>query len=122
MSKFFLGFVAGLVGSRLLGLASLWLGVWPFCATAEPPGWERVILGMAVSNSVAREAPKQQDPIPATAENLVAGMKLYKRILAGAATVCPQSPATGAPRAFTPEFLSLLWKHPESPTGSYSGL
>jgi hypothetical protein len=30
---------------------------------------------MAVSNSVAREAPKQQNPIPGTAENLVAGKK-----------------------------------------------
>jgi len=51
-----------------------WLGAWSVDATAAPPAWERAFARMAVNASVARRAPRISSPIPATPEELLAGM------------------------------------------------
>lgn len=60
-----------------------WLGVWPVQATATPPRWERAIGRIAFNAAVARRAPRVTNPIQATPEELLKGMRVYRDGCAG---------------------------------------
>ena len=72
-------------------IALLWLGVWSYLklglagvrADEIAPRWERQLMSSAVRASVRLNAPKIQNPVPPTDENLVAGGKLYVNGCAG---------------------------------------
>jgi thiosulfate dehydrogenase len=49
----------------------------PANADARPPGFERWAARMSLRATLARSAPRTDDPMPATDENLIAGVKLY---------------------------------------------
>ena len=83
MHKFLVGFVAGILTLPLLALAVAWLGFWPTNANADPPGWERALSQLALNASVQRHAPHLSNPIPATDENLLAGLKIFRDGCAG---------------------------------------
>src|SRR5208282_3922189 len=77
MRDFVLGMVVTvlvlLIGS--LGLALL--GFLPTRANRKPPELESHFLMSALDNSVERHAPRIDNPVPLTDENLIAGVKIY---------------------------------------------
>jgi mono/diheme cytochrome c family protein len=83
MHRFLLGFVIGILTLPALALAMAWMGWLPALANAQPPGWEKTFAQMALNNYVARYAPHLSNPIPATDENLLAGLKVFRDACAG---------------------------------------
>jgi mono/diheme cytochrome c family protein len=77
MRSFILGIVITtlvlLIGS--LGLALL--GFLPTRANTAPPAMEVHIAMSALDNSVERHAPRVNNPVPPTDENLIEGLKIY---------------------------------------------
>lgn len=78
MRRLVLASVVGvLVLPILFGVFAV-LGVWPVQATATPPAWERALARLVFNASVARRAPRVPNPISSTADELLAGMKVYR--------------------------------------------
>jgi len=71
----------GAFGLLVVGLAAAYFavifGLMPANADAKPSKLERWAAGTSLRARIAREAPKQPDPVPADDSNLQAGMKLY---------------------------------------------
>lgn len=83
MRKFVLGFSVGVL-TFPAGLVLLaWLGLFPALANADPPRWEKAFAQMALNAYVSRRAPHLSNPVAATDENLLAGMKIFKDACAG---------------------------------------
>jgi len=77
MRNFILGIIITLL---VLGLGSLglaMLGYMPTNADAVPPHFEMRIAMTALDASMEKHAPRTANPIPATDDNLIAGMKVY---------------------------------------------
>jgi thiosulfate dehydrogenase len=75
-------FVAlGAVGVVAAGLVAVYcallLGLLPANADAKPSALERWAARTSLRATVARDAPKQPDPLPVDDTNLAAGIKLY---------------------------------------------
>ena len=83
MRRLALGVVAGLLVIPVVAWCLASLGAFSFEATATPPGWERAIARVSFDASVARRAPRILNPIRATPEALLAGMKVYLDDCAG---------------------------------------
>jgi thiosulfate dehydrogenase len=83
MAKTFIGFVLGLLVVPAIGAAVLLSGHFPFQATEKPPRWERRIANLALDPAVARKAEGLTNPIAATDDELMRGMKLYRDDCAG---------------------------------------
>ena len=83
MRKFALGFVTGILALPAAFLLLGRLGVLPVQANADPPGWEKAFAQMSLKAYVSRHAPHVANPVPATDENLLAGMKIFKDACAG---------------------------------------
>jgi mono/diheme cytochrome c family protein len=81
--KFFLGFVVGIVVVPAGCWIVAWLGFFPALANGDPPGWEKAFARLALTAYVARHAPHLTNPVAATDENLLAGMKVFKDACAG---------------------------------------
>ena len=77
MRNFILGVVVALLVIVLGGLAVAMLGMFPTNADATPPHFERRIANMAVDASMEKHAARIANPIPATDDNIIAGMKVY---------------------------------------------
>ena len=75
------GFLLGVGVTLLLLLAGAWgmvsFGLVPANADAEPSGLERWAAEKSLRATLARDAPKGENPVPPTEENLGAGMRLY---------------------------------------------
>ena len=83
MRKFILGFVAGILALPAGSFLLAWLGFFPALANADPPGWEKAFAQMTLNTYVSRHAPHLANPVPATEENLLAGMKIFKDACSG---------------------------------------
>ena len=59
------------------GLCFVMLGFMPTNADATPPELERRIATSALDASMEKHAPRVNNPIPPTDENLIDGMKVY---------------------------------------------
>jgi hypothetical protein len=70
MRKFVLGFSVGVL-------------TFPALANADPPRWEKAFAQMALNAYVSRHAPHLSNPVLATDENLLAGMKIFRDACAG---------------------------------------
>jgi mono/diheme cytochrome c family protein len=92
MSKFLLGFLAGVLALPLAILIIARLGLLPINANTSPAGWESAFAHMALDASAAHQAPKLSNPIAPNEENLMAGVKLFKNDCAG----CHGTPNTAA--------------------------
>lgn len=90
MSKFLLGFVAGVLILPAVALAAAWLGLVPINANAHPAAWETGFAHFALDHAAARRAPHLTNPIAPTEQNLMAGVKMFKGDCAG----CHGSPNT----------------------------
>jgi thiosulfate dehydrogenase len=77
MRNFILGIVVSIVVLLIGGLGFALLGFMPTNANAGPPKWERQIAMSALDAAVERHAPRVNNPVPPTDENLMAGMKIY---------------------------------------------
>jgi thiosulfate dehydrogenase len=72
-----LGAVGILAAGLIAAYAAVLLGLVPANADAKPSALERWAARTSLRATVAREAPKQPDPLPMDDTNLTAGMKLY---------------------------------------------
>ena len=77
MRNFILGIIVGLAVLALGGLAFALLGLMPTNADATPPKWEMHLAMNALDASMDRHAPRVNNPVPPTDENLIGGMKIY---------------------------------------------
>jgi mono/diheme cytochrome c family protein len=77
MGKFLLGTLVTLLVLILGGLGFAMLGFFPTRANVEPPHLERHLAMAAVDASMERHAPRVNNPLTPTDENLKDGMKLY---------------------------------------------
>src|SRR5215472_14401752 len=77
MRGFILGIIVAILVLFGIGLAVADLGFLPTTADATPPSAERRIAMSALDASMERHAPRVNNPVPATDDNLIAGMKIY---------------------------------------------
>ena len=74
---FVLGVVATLVGIALVAYLAIVSGVVPANADAKPSKLERWMASKSLHASLAREAPKEANPVALNDANLIAGIRLY---------------------------------------------
>ncbi len=74
---FLLGVAATLIVLLVAAWAALTFGLVPANADAEPARLEAWAAKKSLRATVARDAPKGNNPVPLTDENLIAGTKLY---------------------------------------------
>jgi thiosulfate dehydrogenase len=77
MRNFILGVIITLVVLLLAGLGYAFLGFAPTSAEAVPPSLESRVANAALDASIERHAPRANNPLPPTDENLIDGIKLY---------------------------------------------
>ena len=77
MRNFILGIVVTIALIAAVGLVAVYYGLLPTTADATPPALEQHIAMSAMDASMERHAPQIANPVPATDENLIAGMRLY---------------------------------------------
>jgi thiosulfate dehydrogenase len=77
MRNFILGMVIAIVILLIGGLGLALLGFLPTRANRTPPQMERRIATSALDNSVERHAPRVNNPVPPTDDNLIEGLKIY---------------------------------------------
>ena len=83
MRNFVLGILFTIVVLALAGIGLALLGFLPTRANTPPPKMEQHIAMSALDNSVDRHAPRTNNPVPPTDENLIAGLKIYTMNCAG---------------------------------------
>src|SRR5271154_5964988 len=83
MRNFILGIVVAVLVLLIGGLGVALLGFLPTQANVAPPELESNIAMSAVDNSVERHAPRVNNPVPPTDENLIEGLKIYTMNCAG---------------------------------------
>ena len=77
MRNFILGIVVAILALLMVSLGLALLGFLPTRANRTPPQMEQRIAMSALDNSVDRHAPRVNNPVPPTDENLIEGLKIY---------------------------------------------
>jgi mono/diheme cytochrome c family protein len=77
MRNFILGVIVVIVVLLIVGLIVAQFGLMPTNADATPPAFEHRIANHALDEAMDRNAPRVNNPIPATDDNLIDGMKVY---------------------------------------------
>jgi thiosulfate dehydrogenase len=77
MRFFILGIIVTIVIAFVIGLVIAQFGLMPTNADATPPAFETKIASNALDASMERHAPRLTNPVPATDENLIDGIKTY---------------------------------------------
>lgn len=96
--KFLFGIVTGILivaGAAVFVIAS---GRFPVAATNPPGDLEKAVATLAVRRSVARLAPREENPVKATPETLAKGLAHYRSMCLtchGAGTVDPSEIGEG---------------------------
>ncbi len=83
------------------------LGLAPTTADVAPPRWEWRIANTALDRAVEKNAPRANNPVPPTDENLIAGMKIYVMSCAECHGGLDRKPAALA-HSFYPPAPSLI--------------
>jgi len=78
MRIFVCGLLLGVFGILVVTAVVLWFGYIPIAATSDPSRWETLIGRRALASAVARQAPKLENPVPPTSDNLRLGLKVYR--------------------------------------------
>lgn len=95
LKGFVFGILATVVVALVVGYVGLSQGLLiPVNADARPPRLERWLAGQALDNTIAREAPRQANPVAATEVNYQAGIKLYHDNCAACHGVPNERPST----------------------------
>jgi hypothetical protein len=95
MRGFVWGALLGAVLTPAIAAGVFLLGWFPVAATSDPPRWERYLAHRAFNAGVARQAPRVQNPVAATSDNLRAGMKFYREGCARVPRRCAQAERLG---------------------------
>ncbi|HZP63735.1 MAG TPA: cytochrome c [Terriglobales bacterium] len=77
MRNFILGILATLIVLFLVAITILNFGFFPTKADAQPPDLERRVAMSALDASMDRHAPRLNNPVSPTDDNLIDGMKIY---------------------------------------------
>jgi thiosulfate dehydrogenase len=77
MRNFFFGIVVTILVLVIGGAGLALLGFIPTHANATPPKIEQQIAMSALDASMERHAPRVNNPVPPTDDNLIDGMKIY---------------------------------------------
>jgi mono/diheme cytochrome c family protein len=77
MRTFVLGIIVTLVVAFVVVLLVLQLGMMPTNADATPPAFETKIASNALDQAMERHAPRVNNPLPVTDDNLIAGIRVY---------------------------------------------
>jgi hypothetical protein len=77
MRGFILGVIVTLVVLGAVALLVAEFGFMPTNADATPPEFETRIASSALDAAMERHAPRVNNPVPATDDNLIGGMKIY---------------------------------------------
>jgi mono/diheme cytochrome c family protein len=77
MRNFILGIIVTILVLVIGGLGLALLGFLPTRADIAPPKMERHLAMSALDNAVERRAPRLNNPVPPTDDNLIEGMKIY---------------------------------------------
>lgn len=72
-----IGVVLAVVLAIVAGYLAISAGVIPANADARPSRLERWVAGSSLRATLRREAPRADDPLALTDQNLIAGVKLY---------------------------------------------
>src|SRR5436309_11744619 len=77
MRFFILGIIVTIVVAFVAAIAIAQFGLLPTSAAATPPAFETRIAGNALDASMDRHAPRVNNPLPASDQNLIDGMQVY---------------------------------------------
>jgi thiosulfate dehydrogenase len=83
MWNFITGVACGVVATATAVAATALFWPWRIEATGAPSGVELVLMRGILNRAVAREAPHLTNPFPATSENLLEGLKIFRDNCAG---------------------------------------
>jgi mono/diheme cytochrome c family protein len=114
MKKFLSGLFLGLVVPILGALTAAKLGCFSVRATEAPPAWEISLARMTIDASVAHGASRIPNPIEATDDELIAGMKLYRNNCAGCHGDAGR-PSNWGTRGFYPRVPQFAQSPPRKP-------
>jgi mono/diheme cytochrome c family protein len=114
MRNFVFGVIVTVVVLVAGGLGLALLGFLPTNANTAPPRLERQIAMSALDASMERHAPRVNDPVPPTDENLIAGLKIYTMNCALCHGGPDRQPAQLA-KSFYPSAPNLIEHPPDDP-------
>ena len=114
MRNFILGIVVAILVLLIGGLGLALLGFLPTRANSAPPEMEIHIATSALDNSVERHAPRMNNPVPPTDENLIEGLKLYTMNCALCHGGIDRQPSA-LEKSFYPPPPSLILHPPDDP-------
>ena len=114
MRNFILGIIVTVVVLLLGGLGLALLGFLPTRANSTPPAMEIHLAMSALDNSVERHAPRLNNPVPPTDENLIEGLKIYTMNCALCHGGIDRQPSTLA-KSFYPPPPNLMLDPPDDP-------
>jgi mono/diheme cytochrome c family protein len=114
MGKFLLGVIVTIVILILAGLGWALLGFFPTAANVEPPQLETHLAMSAVDASMERHAPRVNNPLTPTDQNLEDGMKLYTMNCALCHGGLDRKPSTLAASLYPPP-PNLISDPPDDP-------
>ncbi len=114
MRNFILGVMVTLIVLVVGGLAFALLGFMPTNADATPPHLERRIAARALDASMEHHAPRVNNPVQVTDENLIDGMKLYTMNCALCHGALDRKPSIIA-KAFYPSVPQLILRPLDDP-------
>lgn len=77
MNKFLLGVIVTLLVLAVGGIGFALLGFMPTNANSKPPRTEMHLAMSALDASIERHAPRDNNPVPPTDDNLIDGLKIY---------------------------------------------
>ena len=112
MRYFVLGIVITILVLLIGSLGLALLGFLPTRANNAPPQMERHIAMSALDNSVERHAPRLNNPVPPTDENLIEGLKIYTMNCALCHGGIDRQPSTLA-NSFYPPAPNLILHPPD---------
>ena len=114
MRNFVLGIVITIVVLLIGGLGGALLGFMPTRANKTPPALESHIAMSAVDSSVERHAPRVNNPVPPTDDNLIEGLKIYSMNCAGCHGGIDRQHSTFG-ESFYPPAPDLIRNPPDDP-------
>ena len=114
MRAFIAGVVLCLIVCILAFLVIAYLGLVPTKATSEPPPWETAVMERAFDASIARHAPKVENPVAPDDSALLAGMELYRNDCAGCHGDSNRRSDWGA-HGFYPRAPQFAFERPDKP-------